>query len=379
MNEFPHRLRRRRTTVQESPERNSGPLPWAGHFEPRTSGEEREVAVLRVALVPMTLVCVFYGMLFLWWGLVVCFGVCLLSGLVHLVTRHMLFTSDFVFSAKVLFMANWHVSVFVVTWVLTTDCKLHLMSAVMALLWTMFFNVSWRTKGRAMLVALSSLTYHHLLLLCDGSSSFLRDGISKEDLEGINRFMSPLIETSLIVYCLLFVLWLKMVNQEREEDLSKERSLVDTIINGLLPSQIVMRIKAGERLIADFRPLACVMFMDICGFTSISASLGPRQVVDGLVKVFAHVEEIVKKYDRVEKIKTVGDAFMCSSGILRSTISHEDVVAVADLALELRGAKFELRFLSDLGVEETIPIRFRFGIHCGEVVAGIISRERFTL
>ena len=70
----------------------------------------------------------------------------------------------------------------------------------------------------------------------------------------------------------------------------------------------------------------------------MSSLLPPRQMVDGLAKVFAQVELIVRRYPRVEKIKTIGDAFMCSSGLLGPGV-HEDITAVADLALELRDTK----------------------------------------
>lgn len=74
---------------------------------------------------------------------------------------------------------------------------------------------------------------------------------------------------------------------DRELQLSEERFLVDRIAEGLLPRNIVDRLKLGEDLIADWRPMACVMFMDIVGFTSISDSMSAKELVTCLMKGMA--------------------------------------------------------------------------------------------
>jgi class 3 adenylate cyclase len=207
------------------------------------------------------------------------------------------------------------------------------------------------------------------------------ESTSLEMLVHINRYLHPAITITTLGFVCAFLWWLVTTNKERESELLAERRLVDRIVLGLLPSQILERLKAGERLIADWRPLACVLFMDIVGFTELSSNIPPRQLVQGLVGIFARIEGIVKKYPRVEKIKTIGDAFMCASGLLEAQPDDEDVVQVALLALELQSASFDLQFRTEDhigGAIVTIPVLYRFGIHCGEVIAGVVSRERFT-
>lgn len=86
-----------------------------------------------------------------------------------------------------------------------------------------------------------------------------------EQLKRINAFMYPLVVATLVVMGCAFSLWFKWLAQVREDELTEKRRLVDAIVAGLLPPPIVRRLKGGERAIADFRPLATVLFMDICG------------------------------------------------------------------------------------------------------------------
>ncbi len=90
------------------------------------------------------------------------------------------------------------------------------------------------------------------------------------------------------------------------------------------------------------------------------------------------MEDRVKCYPCVEKIKTIGDAFMCSAGALELGGEQESVEQVIRLALDLRDMRFDLVYLDDKGRQQAIPIQFRFGVHCGEVIAGVLSTERFA-
>jgi adenylate cyclase len=135
----------------------------------------------------------------------------------------------------------------------------------------------------------------------------------------------------------------------------------------ILPQLIADRLQRGESNLADRFDEATVLFADLVGFTSTSAHHAPEQVVAFLDRVFAAFDALVEKYG-VEKIKTIGDAYMVASGVPAPRTDH--TAAVADLALDM------------LAAAQSIPpidaqVQLRVGISSGPVVAGVIGDKRF--
>jgi adenylate cyclase len=348
------------------------------HFqtEKSTPMADRGVMLLRQAFVPLMGVCLLYAIMYWWLGMYRCLLHHVLAAAIGLVWWLCLL-KGFTFVAKAMFLLNWYLTLIVMCMVLTKESGIAICSIVLAGVWMCLFEVDLSRPWLCVLVAVTSSGLWVMLNFCD-PPTFLREDLSEMQLLRVNTIMLPLVTITTICFVTFLICWLKRINKERESQLRQECSLVDRIVLGLLPLQIVDRLKRGEKLIADWRPLACILFMDIVGFTEMCSKIPPRQVVQGLVRVFAQVERIVKKYPRIEKVKTIGDAFMCSSGLLDSHLGgHEDVVQVARLALELRDSSFSME-IDDESTVNVLPITFRFGIHCGEVVAGIISKERFT-
>jgi adenylate cyclase len=213
--------------------------------------------------------------------------------------------------------------------------------------------------------------------LCDVTIA-LREPIGAEHLSDINRMVQPSMALTALLFILVFTFYLKRQFLEREQGLQRERQFVERILHNLLPDQIVGRLKQGESLIADLRPLVAVLFLDIVGFGALSSDLQPGQLVQGLTRVVAQVDEVMKRFPRVQKIKTIGDAVMCASGTLDPEPEVENVAQIVQLALQLRDMKFELAYSDARGRSKRVPIQFRFGVHCGEAVAGVLSTERFV-
>jgi class 3 adenylate cyclase len=339
---------------------------------------DRGVLLLQQSFVPLMVIGLCYSVLYWWWGMHVCLVLQFVAVCIAIVWWWLLISGR-VFLAKVLFLMNWYLCAIVMTMVLTKESGIPIISIVLAGIWTILFDVDFsRPLLCFIIVAVSSSLWTVLQYYGDGASVLLRDTLDPSQLTRVNAVMFPLVTVTTICFVCVLICWLKSVNRKYESQLRHECLLVDRIVLGLLPSQIVERLKNGERLIADWRPLACILFMDIVGFTEMCSRMPPRQVVQGLVGVFSRIESIVKKYPRIEKVKTIGDAFMCSSGLLDSLSNHDDIVQVAHLALELRGTPFSMHIDDEnLGSVE-LAITFRFGMHCGEVVAGVMSKERFT-
>jgi class 3 adenylate cyclase len=146
-----------------------------------------------------------------------------------------------------------------------------------------------------------------------------------------------------------------------------ERANADNVrlLLNILPESIAARLRAGEHLIADRFESATLMFADIVGFTALSARMTPAEVVDILNKVFSMFDDLVETFG-LEKIKTIGDAYMVVGGLPEESADH--CRRVADMALALCAAVIRM---------DWPEITFRVGMDTGPVVAGVIGSRKF--
>jgi len=150
----------------------------------------------------------------------------------------------------------------------------------------------------------------------------------------------------------------------------RERALDESerLLLNVLPQPVAVRLKKQAGLIADDCPAVSVLFADIVGFTPLSERLSATQLVELLDLVFARWDAVAERHG-VEKIKTIGDAYMVAGGIPLPREDHAE--AIAEMALEMRPEI--LRCSQETGV----PLEVRIGIDSGEVVAGVIGRAKF--
>jgi guanylate cyclase len=146
--------------------------------------------------------------------------------------------------------------------------------------------------------------------------------------------------------------------------LQDERLRSDRLIADMLPPSVVARLKAGERLIADELTDVVVLFADVVGFTSVIERLPAERIVRGLNEIFREFDRLTAE-SRLQKIKTIGDAYMVAGGI--STTDTQTVAAMADLALTMRSASRQL------SIDGETLVRFRFGMDVGPVIGGVMG------
>ena len=172
------------------------------------------------------------------------------------------------------------------------------------------------------------------------------------------------------VFCIISVAvaYLIAVTQRAEAALATEHARSERLLTNVMPVPIAQRLKAREELIADGVDAASVLFADIVGFTSLSARLSPDEVVRLLDGVFTRLDTLVDQFG-LEKIKTIGDAYMVASGIPVPRKDHAQVLA--RFALAARDELAEHNLTAD------VPVELRMGINSGPVVAGVIGRRRF--
>jgi class 3 adenylate cyclase len=142
----------------------------------------------------------------------------------------------------------------------------------------------------------------------------------------------------------------------------------ERLLLNILPEPIADRLRDGESLIADRFDDVTLMFADIVEFTRLSADLSPRELVGVLNDVFTVFDGLVDRYG-LEKVKTIGDAYMVVGGMVERSDDHARRVTA--MALDLAESVGRIDAATRLG------ITFRIGIHCGPVVAGVIGTRKF--
>ncbi|MCB0737667.1 MAG: hypothetical protein KDC92_09155, partial [Bacteroidetes bacterium] len=161
----------------------------------------------------------------------------------------------------------------------------------------------------------------------------------------------------------------RIVEQDREI-IRHERQKSDDLLLNILPNSIADRLKEGNEMIADHFDEVSVFFADLVGFTQLSKAMRPSELVNLLNKIFSEFDKTADKYG-IEKIKTIGDAYMCVSGLPIADKDHAS--KMAHFALEILDVL--KRFEPELGEHKCAV---RIGVHCGPVVAGVIGKRKFA-
>ena len=146
----------------------------------------------------------------------------------------------------------------------------------------------------------------------------------------------------------------------------QERS--ELLIMNILPSSIAERLKAATGTIADHFDAASILFADVVDFTPLAQRLSPAEVVGILDQLFSHFDTLVERHG-LEKIKTIGDAYMAAAGVPDPSPDHARRAAL--LALDMRDAVATSAIAGGDGLE------LRIGINSGPVIAGVIGSKRF--
>ncbi len=149
------------------------------------------------------------------------------------------------------------------------------------------------------------------------------------------------------------------------EELGREN---ERLLLALLPEPIAERLRRGERLIADRFEDVTLMFADIVGFTELSSGMDPDELVTVLNDVFTVFDRLVDQAG-LEKVKTIGDAYMVVGGL--PDVGGDHAGRVARLALAVGEQVDGIAACRRLG------IKFRIGVHSGPVIAGVIGEKKF--
>ena len=152
------------------------------------------------------------------------------------------------------------------------------------------------------------------------------------------------------------------------EEIEIEKARSENLLLNILPVPIANRLKEGEQVIADHFPSVSVLFSDLVGFTQFSTQIPPQELVILLNRIFTEFDEAAATLG-IEKIKTIGDAYMAAAGLPRPSDHHARSAVLLGKAM--------LRCLATLRDETGLNLAIRVGIHSGPATAGIIGKNKF--
>lgn len=230
-----------------------------------------------------------------------------------------------------------------------------LATAIAALL--LFFDAPW---WRASYTTISLLFFVvcefelvHVVPILTPSAKYIAASPTVQAGVHISVFVSVLILSAVFVSSLATA----------EAHLSRTNGILESILENMLPRPIAERLRREGRTFADGYAECSVLFVDLAGFTALASDLTPVNVVRLLDEIFSRFDDLTEKHG-LEKVKTIGDAYMAAAGIPEPRQDHAQ--ACVALATEMRAV-----------IREYAGLKARVGINSGSVIAGIIGKRKF--
>ncbi|MGQ0442684.1 MAG: adenylate/guanylate cyclase domain-containing protein [Methylophilaceae bacterium] len=180
-------------------------------------------------------------------------------------------------------------------------------------------------------------------------------------------FLMNIMGTSCILYAVMR--YFQSQKERTLQELSLEQARSEKLLLNILPKSIAERLKDNDMRIADSHESVTVLFADIVGFTKLTASMPPAELVELLSQLFSRFDLLAAQHG-LEKIKTIGDGYMVVGGAPMDLEGHANVIA--NLALEMQQA------LTMFNAQTGNSLEMRVGISSGAVVAGVIGTSKFA-
>ena len=219
------------------------------------------------------------------------------------------------------------------------------------------------------------------------------DGSTSEEFSLQFRILPPFYRTpiayTIYVVFLIILFWMMMkirsyqfakerfrlerIINERTEQLVEEKDKSDSLLANVLPKDTADELKLKGKVSKKKYNMVTVLFSDIQGFTKIAEQMNPETLIDELDRFFYHFDTVAEKYN-IEKIKTIGDAYMCAGGIPDKNRTNPVEVVLA--ALEMQQYMKDLQLQAKENNQEFWDIRV--GVHTGSVIAGVVGSKKLS-
>ncbi len=186
----------------------------------------------------------------------------------------------------------------------------------------------------------------------------------------MDPYLSQVVNMSMTGFICLTLIWsLSVLIDKSEESLIAEQKKSDDLLHNILPANIIRDLKESGKTIPKRHKNVTILFTDFEGFTELVASISAITLVNELNDIFGRFDEIMEETE-VEKIETIGDAYMAACGLEEETTNHAVNCITA--------AQSMLFYLEERNKSHDIKWRMRVGIHSGAVVAGVVGKKKFA-
>ena len=186
----------------------------------------------------------------------------------------------------------------------------------------------------------------------------------------MDPYLSQVINISITGFICLTLIWSMSVLIDRsEESLMAEQKKADDLLHNILPANIIRDLKESGKTIPKRHNNVSILFTDFKGFTELVASIPAITLVNELNDIFGRFDEIMEETE-VEKIETIGDAYMAACGLEEEISNHAGRCITA--------AQKMLSYLEERNKSHEIKWRMRVGIHSGTIVAGVVGKKKFA-
>jgi class 3 adenylate cyclase len=158
-----------------------------------------------------------------------------------------------------------------------------------------------------------------------------------------------------------------------QQALETEKRKSDELLLNILPAKIASELKERNEVEPRYYDAVTIMFTDFKGFTRLAEASEPRALINDLSQYFSAFDEIIERHN-LEKLKTIGDAYMCAGGLPEENRTHPVDACLA--ALEIQ--EFMARVNRQREKMRMPPWELRIGLHTGPVMAGVVGKKKFT-
>jgi adenylate cyclase len=188
------------------------------------------------------------------------------------------------------------------------------------------------------------------------------------------------VTSGLLIFVTASILFVQKLNADyvvqilkQAEEIEAEKQKSEKLLHNILPEEVAQELKETGQATPKEYDLVTVLFTDFKGFTNIAEQITPQEVIENLNTCFLAFDEICDKYG-LEKIKTIGDSYMCAGGLpLPNTTNPIDVV-LAGLAMQA----WMHQWAEDKKAKGQKAWELRLGIHSGEAIAGVVGKNKFA-
>ncbi|QSE98780.1 adenylate/guanylate cyclase domain-containing protein [Fulvivirga lutea] len=188
--------------------------------------------------------------------------------------------------------------------------------------------------------------------------------------EGMDPYLSQIVNMGMTAFICLALIWSLSVLIDRSEDsLMAEQKKSDDLLHNILPKKIIHDLKIHGKTIPKRHENVSILFTDFEGFTEIVATIPAITLVNELNEIFGRFDEIMEETG-MEKIETIGDAYMAACGLEDEATNHAVIC--------IRAAKKMLSYLEERNKNHELQWKMRVGIHSGTVVAGVVGKKKFA-